>query len=104
MQASEDRYRTLLEQLPSVVVTMVDADLRLQFLDGRMMHEEGLDRDAMLGRPVRETSGGGAHGAHIESLYTRALAGETVSEEVHSQVVQRDYRMEIAPVQGPMAR
>jgi diguanylate cyclase (GGDEF)-like protein/PAS domain S-box-containing protein len=97
---SEDRYRTLLEQLPSVVVSMVDTDLRLQLLDGRVVHEEALDRGTMLGRPVRETSGGGEHGVFMEHLYARALAGEAVSQEVRSQVIPRDFRMEIAPVYG----
>jgi diguanylate cyclase (GGDEF)-like protein/PAS domain S-box-containing protein len=101
LQASEDRYRTLLEQLPSVVVTMVDPDLRLQWLDGRVVHDEGVDRESMLGRPVRETSGDAAHGAVIEGLYARALAGEVVSTEVQSRIVDREYRLEIAPIYGP---
>jgi diguanylate cyclase (GGDEF)-like protein/PAS domain S-box-containing protein len=101
LQASEDRYRTLLEQLPSVVVTMVDAELRVQWLDGRLVHDEGFDRESMLGRPLREASIDDAQGAVMERLYARALAGEVVSTEVQSRVVGRVYRLEIAPIHGP---
>jgi diguanylate cyclase (GGDEF)-like protein/PAS domain S-box-containing protein len=101
LEASEERYRTLVEQLPGSIVTLVDTSLRLLWLDGRVVHEEGLDREARLGRPVRETSGGGEHGELIESLYARALNGESVSTEVYSRITRRDFRVEVAPLHGP---
>ena len=96
--ASEERYRTLVEHLPRSAVTLVGPDLRLRWVGGQAVREAGIDVEAMVGRAVSETSGGGEHGAMIESLYARALAGETIAAEVHSQVTRRDFGVEIAPL------
>jgi diguanylate cyclase (GGDEF)-like protein/PAS domain S-box-containing protein len=101
LHASEERYRTLVEQLPRSAITLVDAELRLVWLGGGALRADGLDTDGMVGRPVRETAGGGDHGRLIESLYARALAGTPVSTEVHSRLTGRDFSVEIAPLHGP---
>jgi PAS domain S-box-containing protein len=101
LHASEERYRTLVEHLPRSAITLVGPDLRLRWLGGGIPAEARLDVESMLGRLVRETAGGGEHGRRIEELYRRALAGETVSAEVHSHVTGRDFNLEIAPLRTP---
>jgi len=101
LRSSEERYRTLVEQLPRAAVTLVDTDLRLAWLGGQVARDARLDVQAMVGRPVRESSGGGEHGELIERLYARALAGEAVATEVHSQVTGRDFSLDIAALRGP---
>ena len=83
LHASEERYRTLIKNLPLSAVTVVGPDLRLRWVGGGVPSAAGLEVESMLGRPVRETSGGGEHGLLIEGLYGRALSGEDVSAEVH---------------------
>lgn len=98
MHAAEEQYRTLIEHLPGMAITLVGPDLRLQFLGGGVPARAELDADEIIGRPVRETAGGGEHGLLIESLYRRAAEGETVSTEVHSEVTGRDFSLKIAPL------
>ena len=99
--ASEERYRALVEHLPRAIVTLVDRDLRLAWLGGQVARDAGLDVQAMIGGPLRDSAGGGEHGALIERLYARALAGEDVTTEVHSQITGRDFSLDIAALHGP---
>ncbi len=101
LHASEERYRTLIKNLPLSAVTVVGPDLRLRWLGGGVPSAADLEVESMLGRPVRETSGGGEHGLLIEGLYRRALSGEDVSAEVHSAVTGRDFSVQIAPLRAP---
>ena len=98
---SEARNRTLVDHLPNMAVSLVDPDLRLSWLGGGTVADADLDVEGMIGRPVRETSGGGEHGRLIESLYRRALDGEKISTEVHSHVTRRDFGVEIVPLIDP---
>ncbi len=101
LHASEERYRTLVEHLPRSAITLVGPDLRLRWFGGSVVAETGLNPEALVGRPVSETSGGGEHGQAIAALYARALGGELVSEEIHSRVTGRDFRVDIAPLHRP---
>lgn len=100
LHASEERYRALVEHLPRSAITLVGSDLTLRWLGGGVARDAGLDPEALVGRPVRETSGGGEHGARVEALYAMALAGEEVSAELHSKVTGRDFSVEIAPLRA----
>jgi PAS domain S-box-containing protein len=101
LHASEERYRTLVEHLPGSAITLVGPDLRLRWFGGGVPSAAGLDVESMLGRLVREASGGGEHGLQTEGLYRRALSGEEVSAEVHSRVTGRDFSLQIAPLRAP---
>lgn len=98
LAASEQRYRTLVDHLPGSAVSLVDRDLRLIWLGGGAITGAGVDPTTMIGRPVAETSGGGEHGQRVAGLYARALAGETVSAELHSKVTGLDFAIDIVPL------
>ena len=98
---SEERYRTLVEQLPRSSVTVVGSDLKLRLVGGAVVRDLGLEADAVVGRRVREAAGGGAFGDSIERLYARALAGESVRAEVVWPATGGSYSVDIAPLRTP---
>ncbi len=100
LHTSEERYRRLIDQLPGGVITVVEPDLRISWIGGGATKTSLFDAAALVGRPIRETSGGGEHGLMVEQLYRRALDGEHVVSEVHSQVTDRDFHVEIGPLRG----
>jgi sigma-B regulation protein RsbU (phosphoserine phosphatase) len=98
--AAEERYRTLVEQLPRSAVALVGPDLRLRWLGGRAVRDVGLDAESMVGQRIGDGIGGGDYGARLEGLYARALAGESVATELHSERSGRDFSIEIAPLRA----
>jgi diguanylate cyclase (GGDEF)-like protein/PAS domain S-box-containing protein len=94
---SEARLRTITDNLP-VLISYIDRDERLRFLNGTFQRWLGLDPRQALGRSFREVIG--------ETLYEprrpyleRALAGERVSFETVSEAlgVSRHLKVSYVP-------
>ena len=80
--ASEQGMRAIADSLP-VLITYLDAQLRLRFLNATFLEWLGIDPAAALGRPLQEVIGPELF-AQREARLARALAGERQQFELCS--------------------
>ena len=85
IEASERQLRALTDNLP-MLVTYVDADERLRFMNGTFHDWLGVDLDASMGRPLAEVVGAEHYASRREFLHA-ALAGRRVEFEVVSRTL-----------------
>lgn len=93
---AEQRYRTLLENLPQSAVTLFDDQLRLRLAAGGSLRE-GVAAAEHLGRSLTEIVPG-EQGELLAGHYRAALAGESRSIEYTSALDGRDYWLRVVPV------
>jgi PAS domain S-box-containing protein len=77
LQASEARYRTLVEHLPNIVVLMFDHDFRYLLVDGSALERHGFIKAEMEGRTLYEILPPDRV-AYVAPAYQAALRGETM--------------------------
>jgi PAS domain S-box-containing protein len=80
LQASEQRLRTVMENLPGGAVFVVDAHLRYQLAEGMALRQLGLQAADFVGRPVQELAPPPLW-PDYERLYRQALAGQPFAYE-----------------------
>ncbi len=102
--ASEHGMRAIADSLP-VLITYLDAQLRLRFLNATFLEWLGIDPAAALGRPLREVIGPELF-AQREAHLTRALAGERQQFELCSTAlgINRHIQNTYIPDQRPDGR
>ncbi|MER3462640.1 MAG: hypothetical protein C4342_06575 [Armatimonadota bacterium] len=98
LRASEQRYRSLMENYPGGAVILFDRDLRYLLADGLGLAEVGLSSEALEGRTVYELFPPDL-AEQLAALYRRALAGERAGAEV--VFADRAYLLRVAPVPSP---
>ena len=86
IEASERQLRAVTDNLP-MLITYVDADERLRFMNGTFKDWLGVDRTQAVGRPLAEVVGAEHFEARREHLHA-ALAGRRVEFEVVSRTLQ----------------
>ncbi|HEX3974639.1 MAG TPA: PAS domain S-box protein [Solirubrobacteraceae bacterium] len=94
-EETENRQRVLLSSLPDTMVVLYDRELRCRFVQGALMKELGVDRDAFEGKLLSEL----VTPARLETLEPaihRAFTGESGSLE-YSAGDGRTYAVDIAP-------
>ncbi|MDP9126564.1 MAG: diguanylate cyclase, partial [Pseudomonadota bacterium] len=85
IEASERQLRAVTDNLP-VLITYVDADETLRFMNGTFHDWLGIDLDKAIDRPLAEVVGAEHYAARREHLRA-ALAGQRVEFEVMSQTL-----------------
>lgn len=86
IEASERQLRAVTDNLP-MLITYVDADEHLRFMNATFHAWLGTDIAGSIGRPLREVVGEEHYAARREQLRT-ALAGRRVEFEVVSRTLQ----------------
>jgi diguanylate cyclase (GGDEF)-like protein/PAS domain S-box-containing protein len=96
-ESSERRLRTIADNLP-VLISYIDAEERLQFLNATFRTWLGMEPDAALGRPLLEVIGPVLHAQRLPFL-KGALAGVRQRFETRSETngVARDMLAEYVP-------
>jgi two-component system, sensor histidine kinase and response regulator len=94
-EETENRQRVLLSSLPDTMVVLYDHDLRCRFVQGALMEELGVDRQAFEGKLLSEVVAP-AQFEVLEPPVRRALAGESGSLE-YTAGDGRTYAVDIAP-------
>lgn len=96
-ESSERRLRTIADNLP-VLISYIDAEERLQFLNATFRTWMGMEPDAALGRPLLEVIGPVLHAQRLPFL-KGALAGVRQRFETRSETngVARDMLAEYVP-------
>jgi GGDEF domain-containing protein len=85
IEASERQLRAVTDNLP-MLITYVDADERLRFMNGTFHDWLGVDLKQAVGRPLAEVVGAEHYASRREHLRA-ALAGERVEFEVVSMTL-----------------
>jgi two-component system sensor histidine kinase/response regulator len=94
-EETENRQRVLLSSLPDTMVVLYDSELRCRFVQGALMQELGVERDAFEDKLLSDL----VTPARLETLEPaihRALSGESGSLE-YSAGDGRTYSVDIAP-------
>ena len=86
IEASERQLRAVTDNLP-MLITYVDADERLQFMNGTFRDWLGVDQVQAVGRPLAEVVGAEHYAARREPLHA-ALSGRRIEFEVVSATLQ----------------
>jgi PAS domain S-box-containing protein len=97
LRRSETVYRTLVEHLPGMVVTVVDRELRYEFVGGYVDETEGWRRSDLEGKTLAEIVAP-ERLEQVEEQYRAALAGEHRSFDL--QKGERSFWIQILPVRG----
>lgn len=97
LQASEARYRQLVDNIPNGAVQIFDRTLRVNYIGGQILSELGLSAEALLGVHPWEILAEDQW-RRIEPLTQRALAGESVVGEV--QYGNLDLLISLAPLRN----
>ncbi len=97
LELSRARFRTLVVNLPDVIVALVDLDLRLIVMEGGQLSRRGLQPDEFEGRLLAETLPPEIY-ARFEPRFRAALDGETQHFEYDSDVVH--YEIRVMPLPG----
>lgn len=95
LRRSEQKYRTLVANLPGTAVFVVDRELRYTMAEGEAIVTAGFQPDDFLGKTLHEVLPA-ALAAEYEAMYRRALDGQTFAVE-HS-AFGRHYVTRGAPV------
>ena len=98
LRTSEERSRTLIDNLPGSSITVVDPDLRIQFAGGDAYGQPGREPERVLGSRLTDLVDDPEQRAQLEAAYSAALAGETVSLEYHSHSNDITYWLQIVPL------
>src|SRR6185437_13570993 len=94
-EQTEFRERVLLSSLPDTMVVLYDRELRCRFVQGALMKELGVDRDAFEGKLLSEVVTE-ARFDTLEPAIQRAFDGESGSLE-YGAADGRTYSVDIAP-------
>jgi PAS domain S-box-containing protein len=95
--SAEERYRSLVENLPASVVILFDRDLRFVLVDGPEVTATGFSKEAMEGKLLREAIPE-AFASAVEPNMLRVLAGERFSADIPYE--DRHYHYEYVPIRG----
>jgi PAS domain S-box-containing protein len=95
LAASEQRYRTLAENVPNGAVLLVDDDLEYVLATGELIEAFGLEESDVVGRPAGSLPVDGD--VSIRDHYRGALDGESVDRRV--SVGDRVLRVHVVPVE-----
>ncbi len=93
---SEERYRTLVENLPDVAVNVFDEDLRFTLAGGEVLRDLGLSGDDLVGNTLREVFPDVAD--RLEPAYRAALEGD--HDVVETTYEGRTYEAHLRPIRG----
>ena len=91
---SEERYRTLVENLPNAAVTVFDTDLRYTLAGGGAFDDVDFDPDDVIGKTVYEVFE--EYSENEAAPHERALEGEHVTREV--EFGSRVYENTVRPI------
>lgn len=80
LQRSEDRYRTIIKNLPLGIVHIMDRDFRYVFDSGEQMDRLGLSEATLVGKSIYDILDP-ATAEFVAGQYRRVLAGESVRYE-----------------------
>ncbi|MFC4541254.1 PAS domain S-box protein [Halosolutus amylolyticus] len=97
LEASERRYRTLVEHFPSGAVALVDRDLRYRTVGGNPVDVADVTTEEAEGEPVRDVLPPEL-ADELAPRYEAALNGESSEFEAASN--DRVYNFQIVPVRG----
>ncbi len=95
-RASEERFRTLLENLPDTTVLLLDTDLRVVSVDGDL-ERIGWRREEVEGKIVSEILAPERRGDYVAAARA-ALAGEPGELEWRSTRAEREFWLRFRPV------
>jgi PAS domain S-box-containing protein len=95
--SAEERYRSLVENLPASVVILFDGELRFVLVDGPEVAATGFSKEAMEGKTLREALPE-AFADAVEPNMRRVLAGERFSADI--PFGDRHYHYEYVPIRG----
>jgi len=95
LRASEQLYRTLIENLPNSAVYLFDHDLRYTLVGGPLTSQTGFDQAKMEGKTLEEVLPP-EHATPLAEKYRRTLTGETVRYE--PTLGEHVYDSQIIPV------
>jgi PAS domain S-box-containing protein len=96
LQASETRYRALVDHLPDTIVATYDRDLRCQFVGGSMRADGTTSHEDVLGRTLHETLP--AEQADDWAARFRAAFAGLPNEFVTSSANGREFEAQIVPL------
>ena len=85
LEVEQRRLRLITDNIPALI-TELDLDERVIFCNGRYQSWLGIEQDAVLNRPIRETLGDALYELRTPEL-AKAFAGETVSFEETAQLL-----------------
>ena len=95
LRLSEERYRTLAQNLPDSALLLYDQDLRFIIADGPEIEATGFSREQMEGKTLHEALPA-EFAQQVEPNMRRTLAGEKFSAELPFQ--DRFYRYSYVPL------
>lgn len=101
LELSRARYQALVANLPHVIVTLFDPDLRVLVMEGGQVARRGLRREDFEGRVLADVVPPEA-AAEIEPRWRAALAGEPQAWEFAGKDVV--YEMQALPLRGDDGR
>jgi PAS domain S-box-containing protein len=80
VRESEERYRTIISNIPGGLIHIIDRDMRYVFNAGEELARLGLSNEFLVGKSIHEVLPADV-ASIVESQYKRVLAGETVRFE-----------------------
>lgn len=80
VRESEERYRTIISNIPSGLIHIFDRDMRYVFNAGEELARLGLSNEFLVGKSIHEVLPSDV-ASMVESQYKRVLAGKTVRFE-----------------------
>ena len=100
LQASEERFRTLVESIDDVVFRL-DREQRCVDVFGRWLEREGFSPGSLIGQTIEEIVGPETASIHVEANL-KALAGETVTYEWTLSSAEAAHHMQttLSPLRG----
>jgi PAS domain S-box-containing protein len=100
LAASEERFRTILENYPNGTMFVFDEDLRYRFADGESLRLAGLDPREMVGRTLSEVFPESVV-RRMKPLYLAALEGRKAQDEV--EFGGEIYDVHVLPLPDPVS-
>ncbi len=97
LEASEERYRTLVDHLRDTAVTVCDRDLRIVMAAGQAIADAGLDPADLIGRRLDEVVAPADLEQLAESLQS-GFAGTPFAVEYKSSRTGREYMVDVIPI------
>jgi PAS domain S-box-containing protein len=97
IEQSRALYETLVHNLPSTVVLLINRDLRFVLAEGFGLEDIGYSKELLEGKTVWEALPPQA-AEQLATMYRLAFEGEHVRFEYQSQIAPRTYDMQIVPL------
>jgi PAS domain S-box-containing protein len=97
LQATGEKYRAVMAQLPDTAVLVFDRDLRYTLLEGDALEARGWRRDELIGRTVTDVLPA-ARGQQMVTAYREALAGRPSAFEWSSARSDAVFQIEVQPL------